>query len=113
MLGTYPYDLRIAVFFLKDSNLFPLQKLSRLLRQQKRYTPFENCFAHFNECFRRKDNRDNGMVVAEVGVPSGFVGDLTKTKARGLEHKETSSDAVVLYFKNVRCFDIKRQFVFR
>ncbi|XP_062578542.1 CD109 antigen-like [Saccostrea cucullata] len=63
-----------------------------------------------NVCVRRKDNKDNGMVVAEVGVPCGFLGDLTKTNARGLEHKETSSDAVVLYFKNLRgskvCFDV-------
>ncbi|XP_062608648.1 CD109 antigen-like [Saccostrea cucullata] len=63
-----------------------------------------------NVCIRRKDNKDNGMVVAEVGVPCGFVGDLTKTRARGLEHKEKSSDAVVLYFKNLRgskvCFDV-------
>lgn len=51
---------------------------------------------------RRKDDKDNGMVVAEVGLPCGFKADLSKTNANGLDHKETSSDKVVLYFKNVR-----------
>lgn len=41
------------------------------------------------------------MVVAEVGLPCGFKGDTSKTNARGLDHKETTSDAMVLYFKNV------------
>ena len=51
---------------------------------------------------RRKDDNDNGMVVAEVGLPSGFAGDISKTRATGLEHKEATPDAVILYFKNVR-----------
>lgn len=51
---------------------------------------------------RRKDNKDNGMVLAEVGLPCGFKGDLSKTNARGLDHKEAMSDQLVLYFKNVR-----------
>lgn len=51
---------------------------------------------------RRKDDKDNGMVVAEVGLPSGFAGDISKTRATGLEHKEATPDAVILYFKNVR-----------
>lgn len=42
------------------------------------------------------------MVVAEVGLPCGFKGDLSKTNARGLDHKEAMSDQLVLYFKNVR-----------
>lgn len=50
---------------------------------------------------RRKDNIDNGMVVAEIGLPSGFVGDISKTTGAGLEHKETTPDAIILYFKNV------------
>ncbi|XP_065943931.1 CD109 antigen-like [Magallana gigas] len=63
-----------------------------------------------NVCIRRKDNKDNGMVVAEVGLPCGFKGDLSKTNARGLDHKEAMSDQLVLYFKNLRrnwvCFDV-------
>nr|XP_022297412.1 CD109 antigen-like [Crassostrea virginica] len=64
-----------------------------------------------NVCVRRKDNIDNGMVVAEIGLPSGFVGDISKTTGAGLEHKETTPDAIILYFKNLRrnrvCFDVK------
>ncbi|XP_052696506.1 ovostatin-like [Crassostrea angulata] len=63
-----------------------------------------------NVCIRRKDDKDNGMVVAEVGLPCGFKADLSKTNAIGLDHKETSSDKVVLYFKNLKrnwvCFDV-------
>lgn len=63
-----------------------------------------------NVCIRRKDNKDNGMVLAEVGLPCGFKGDLSKTNARGLDHKEAMSDKLVLYFKNLRrnwvCFDV-------
>lgn len=58
--------------------------------------------ADFFSPIRRKDDKDNGMVVAEVGLPCGFKADLSKTNAIGLDHKETSSDTVVLYFKNVR-----------
>lgn len=61
-------------------------------------------------CIRRKDNKDNGMVIAEVGLPCGFKGDTSKTNARGLDHKETTSDAMVMYFKNLKrswvCFDV-------
>lgn len=42
------------------------------------------------------------MVLAEVGLPCGFKGDLSKTNARGLDHKGAMSDKLVLYFKNVR-----------
>uniref|UniRef100_K1RG55 Uncharacterized protein n=1 Tax=Magallana gigas TaxID=29159 RepID=K1RG55_MAGGI len=63
-----------------------------------------------NVCIRRKDDKDNGMVVAEVGLPCGFKADLLKTNAIGLDHKETSSDKAVLYFKNLKrnwvCFDV-------
>lgn len=63
---------------------------------------FQSSFFPFFFSNRRKDDKDNGMVVAEVGLPCGFKADLSKTNAIGLDHKETSSDKVVLYFKNVR-----------
>lgn len=55
--------------------------------------------SHLNGLFRRKDDKDNGMVVAEVGLPCGFKADLSKTNAIGLDHKETSSDTVDALFK--------------
>lgn len=62
---------------------------------------FQSSFFSIFFSNRRKDDKDNGMVVAEVGLPCGFKADLSKTNAIGLDHKETSSDKVVLYFKNV------------
>ena len=50
---------------------------------------------------RRKDDKDNGMVVAEVGLPSGFAGDISKTRATGLEHQMQSSCISKMYV-NIR-----------
>lgn len=50
---------------------------------------------------RRKDSKDNGMVVVEVGFLCGFIGDLFKINVWGFDYKEIMLDKFVLYFKNV------------
>ncbi|KAK3100462.1 hypothetical protein FSP39_020445 [Pinctada imbricata] len=65
-----------------------------------------------NVCVSRTGVQSNGMSVVEVGVPSGFKGDISKTannNPRYLKHIEPGFDKVVLYFEKIAgktCFDV-------
>ncbi|KAK3100636.1 hypothetical protein FSP39_022874 [Pinctada imbricata] len=65
-----------------------------------------------NVCVSRTGVQSNGMSVVEVGVPSGFKGDISKTannNPRYLKHIEPGFDKVVLYFDKIAgktCFDV-------
>ena len=53
--------------------------------------------------FSRRDNANNGMVVVETSIPSGFKGDADKSggNAPGLRHVEADFDRVNVYFDSV------------